>query len=258
LLSWLDELRLEPSGPPWLNMGLARVDEGAWLLPDERRDAELALRARLLDQRRDHVFQLRPGTDAAAEELHVLVGAPAGAFHPLEAAGRSVQEDLCILTRNDVGQLVLSAACVCFPSHWRLGEKMGRPVATIHAPVPHYEDELAARVDGFIERLRPGTVVARRNWTIHELEDLYAPECPTHQGVAPADQWLRSERQTLRTLPASGAVVFTIKTQQTQLRNVPRRVAHRLAARLRAEPADLDAYKDLGPRLPDLVAFLEG
>ena len=255
--SWLDELRLEASGPPWLNMGLARVEERDWLLVDEHRAAELALRARLIDQRRDHVFQVRPGTDAAAAEVLALIGGAPGDFHPLEAAGRIVQEDLCLLTPDDRGRLVLSAACVCFPSHWVLGDKMGRPVAEIHGPVPLYEDELAAKVDGFIERLRPGTLVARRNWTIHELEDLFAPVCPPLQGVAPADQWLRSERQTLRVLPATGAVLFTIKTQQVQLRDLPSDVARRLAARLRAEPAELDAYKDLGPRMADLLTFLD-
>jgi hypothetical protein len=35
-------------------------------------------------------------------------------------------------------------------------------------------------------------------------------------------------------------------------------VARRLAERLRSEPADLDAYKDLGHRLADLLAFLDG
>ena len=238
-------------------MGLARIDERDWLLVDEHREAELALRARLIDQRREHVFQVRPGTETAATEVLELIGGPGADFHPLEAAARVVQEDLCVLTPDDRGRLVLSAACVCFPSHWVLADKIGRPVTEIHGPVPRYEDELAAKVDGFIARLRPGTIVARRNWTIHELDDLFAPECPPLQGVAPPDQWLRSERQTLRVLPTTGAVLFTIKTQQVQLRDVPSDVARRLAARLRAEPADLDAYKDLGPRLPDLVAFLD-
>jgi hypothetical protein len=240
-------------------MGLARIDARDWLLEDEHRDAELALRARLLDERHDDVFAALPGTEAAGAEVLALVGGEAaGERHPLEAAGRLVQEDLCVLAPGASGVLVLAAACVCFPSHWRLADKMGQPVAAIHGPVPRYADELAAKVDGFIARLREGTIVARRNWTIHELEDLFAPESPPHQGVAPAEQWLRSERQTLRLLPATGTVLFTIKTQQAQLRDVPRDVRLRLAARVRAEPPDLDEYKDLGPRLPALVAFLEG
>jgi hypothetical protein len=238
-------------------MGLARIDEREWLIVDERRDMELALRARLLDERRDEVFFALPGSEAASAEVLALIDGDEHGRHALEAAGRAVQEDLCVLVPGG-GHFVLGAACVCFPSHWRLADKVGLPVAAIHAPVPRYDEELAAKVDGFIARLRPGTVVARRNWTIHELEDLFAPACPPVQGVPPADQWLRSERQTLRLLPETGAVLFTIKTQQTQLRNVPLDVRTRLAARLRAEPPELDAYKGLSARAAELVTFLEG
>jgi hypothetical protein len=240
-------------------MGLARIEPADWLIEDERRDEELALRARLLDERHGDVFAALAGTEEAGAEVLALVGGRGtGERHPLEDAGRMVQEDLCVLAPGPSGDLVLVAACVCFPSHWRLADKMGQPVAAIHGSVPRYADELAAKVDGFIARLREGTVVARRNWTIHEREDLCAPVAPPHQGVAPGEQWLRSERQTLRLLPATGTVLFTIKTQQAQLRDVPVHVRRRLAARLRAEPPDLDEYKDLGPRLPPLVAFLDG
>ena len=54
--AWLDELVLEADGPPWLAMGLARVPEAEWLLVGDRRPAELAERARLLDERHDEVF----------------------------------------------------------------------------------------------------------------------------------------------------------------------------------------------------------
>jgi hypothetical protein len=234
-------------------MGLARIDPRDWLVVDEHRDEQLALRARLLDERHDDVFIARPGTEAAGREVLALVGGAEGDDHPLETAGRLIQEDLCVLIGGR-----LEAACVCFPSHWRLADKIGHGVAAIHDPVPRYADELATKVDGFIARLREGTIVARRNWTIHERADLYAPVSPPFQGVAPDEQWLRSERQTLRLLPATGTVLFTIKTQQAQLRDVPQDVRRRLAARLRAEPPDLDAYKDLGSRLPALVAFLDG
>jgi hypothetical protein len=236
-------------------MGLARIDEREWLIVDERRDVELALRARLLDERRDEVFFALPGSEAASAEVLALIDGDEHGRHRLEAAGRAVQEDLCVLV-PDGGGFVLGAACVCFPSHWRLADKVGLPVAAIHAPVPRYDEELAAKVDGFIARLRPGTVVARRNWTIHELEDLFAPACPPVQGVPPADQWLRSERQTLRRLPRSDAILFTIRTQQVQLQHVDPPTRQRLAARLLAEPEGLIAYRDLTDRLPALIAWL--
>ena len=75
------------------------------------------------------------------------------ARHPLDEAGRLVQEDLCVLVERTAAT-VLEAASLCFPSHWRLHEKLGRSLAAIHAPVPHYAEELEAKVDTFFDRLR--------------------------------------------------------------------------------------------------------
>ena len=106
------------------------------------------------------------------------------------------------------GRYRLEAASLCFPSHWRLHDKLGHSLATIHAPVPHYAEELAAKVDTFFDRLRVDRPVQRRNLSIHSHDDLFRPEphespasfAPEPSGV---DQvWLRSERQTLVRLPA--------------------------------------------------------
>src|SRR6185369_15328865 len=99
----------------------------------------------------------------------------------------------------------------------------------IHAPVPAYADELAARVDRFLDRLdRP---VWRRNWFIHDSPELHLPEPPVHLPTprVPDDLWLRSERQTLRRLPSTGAVLFTIGTQLVPLTVVPPALCRRLA-----------------------------
>jgi hypothetical protein len=101
----------------------------------------------------------------------------------------------------------------------------------------------------------PG-VVGRRNFTIHELPDLFAPVTLSPQGVTPPEQWLRSERQTLRRLSRSDAVLFTIKTDQVQLKDLDNDTRAQLAARLRAEPADLIGYRDLTDRLPALLEYL--
>ena len=264
--AWLDELALDPDGPPWLAMGLARVPEAEWLLLDEDRPAELAERARLLDERHDEVFAALPGTEAAGEEVLGLVtgwlaarghdATPRAGVHPLEAAGRLVQEDLVLMVDRD-GDLHLDAACLCFPSHWRLADKLGRPTGPVHQPVPGYGEELSARVDRFLARLRPGVVTARRNWSVHPSPELFAPVPPPPSPGA--ELWLRSERQTLRRLPASGAVLFTIRVQQTPFTSLVDRpdVAARLAARLRAQPSAFTRYQGLAPLLPEVLAGLE-
>jgi dimethylamine monooxygenase subunit A len=54
------------------------------------------------------------------------------AANPLDLAGRLVQEDLCLMLPSDRGYL-LSAASLCFPSRWRLHEKLGKPAAQTYA-----------------------------------------------------------------------------------------------------------------------------
>jgi hypothetical protein len=243
------------------------VAEAKWLVLDDERPAELAERARLLAERHDEVFAALPGTEAAGEEVLALVTGwlaargqhadPLPGVHPLEAAGRLVQEDLVLMVERD-GDFHLDAACLCFPSHWRLAEKLGRPTSAVHRPVPGYEEELAPRVDRFLARLRPGVVSARRNWSLHASAALFAPVTPSPSSGA--DLWLRSERQTLRRLRESGAVLFTIRVQQTPLSALAHRpdVARRLAARLRAQPAAFTGYQGLAPVLPEVLTELGG
>ncbi len=251
-------------------MGLTRIPESEWLLPDDHRAEELALKQRLLRERRDEVLLTLPELDSApacAELLRMLDGnGRSGARfspefeHALEAAAVSVQEDLCVLLPDEHAQVVLAAACVCFPSHWRLADKMGKPARAVHEPVPRYEGELSKKVDTFLDRLRQPAVMKRRNWTIHESGDLFAPHSPEHANltIPPEDLWLRSERQTLRQLPETGAVVFTIRTQQMQIGVLQHRpdVACRLADRLAAQPEDRARYAGYCAHVPALIRRL--
>ena len=293
--TWLDELALEP-GPPWLAMGTRGLGDQPWLLVDHDRDRDLAWKAALLAERHHEVFaalDTREVQAASDETLHLVrlhaavpsnhhanrgvmiagtsdhhtpvaggtggqVGADAGALdglHPLDAAGRLVQEDLCLLVLRD-GAPHLDAASLCFPSYWRLADKLGRPMAEVHGPVAHYAEELAARVDAFLARLRPDRPVWRRNWSIHDDPTYFLPIDPGGSGqeASPSDApcpeppeglWLRSERQTLRRLTAADAVLFTIRTQQVPLGLLAERpdLARRMAAAVDAWSPELRAYK---------------
>lgn len=190
-----------------------------------------------------------------AERRHeVLAGA--GGLDAIERLALLVDEDVCYLLPDDAGRYVLVAGCVCSPSHWRLTDKLGQSVVAIHGRVAHYEDDLARKVDGFLSRLRPGALVARRNWTVHESSERFEPDTPRSTGVPPERQWLRTERQTLQRLDRSGAVQFTIRTDMAQLCDVTPEHRRRLAARLVAEPDDLIAYRDLTDRKAGLIEWL--
>lgn len=245
-----------------MTMGLSRVDASRWLVRDDQFDDYLALKRQLLAERHDDVFRALPGTEEASSEiLRAILECQEDAIrlshtresgvHPLEEAALLVQEDLCVVVDG-----VFVAGCVCFPSHWHLADKIGRSTAELHEPVHGYDLELSSRVDSFIDRLAPDHIAARRNFSIHEYEDLFAPDLPPLGHVPPAAQWLRSEYETLRRFPRTGAVLFTLRTQQTQLGTLEPEVRAKLAARLRAEPEGLIGYRNLTERLPVLIDWL--
>jgi hypothetical protein len=68
---------------------------------------------------------------------------------------------------------------------------------------------------------------------------------PSRPTPTPADLRLRSERQTLRRLPRSGAILFTIRTYLTPLEDLGREpgVPGRLASALRGWSKDVGIYK---------------
>lgn len=250
--AWLDELPLQP-GPPWLGMGTRNLALDEWLVTDDDRDGDLVRKAVLLDERHGDVFAARdtPAVTAASIEVLALIVAATGTtavppgLHPLDAAGRLVQEDLCLMVQRD-GAPHLDAASLCFPSYWRLADKLGRPMTDVHGPVAHYGDELATKVDTFLQRLRADRPVWRRNWSIHDNPSYFLPDpTPPYVGTAPEGLHLRSERQTLRRLTSADVVLFTIRTQQVPLTVLAERpgVAHRMAAAIEAWSPDLAAYK---------------
>ncbi len=250
--AWLDELSLKP-GPPWLGMGVHPLAVPAWLLPDGDSQRDRQWKTDLLEQRPASVFGARDtaAVRVASQEVLDLIMAATGSspapdgLHPLDAAGRLVQEDLCLMVERD-GAFHLDAASLCFPAYWQLEEKLGLPLAAVHALVPYYGEELSDKVDTFLQRLRPERPMWRRNWAIHDNPSYFLPTpTPPYARRAPDGLYLRSERQTLRRLTRAEVVLFTIRTQQVPLAVVAERpeLAHALAEAIDAWPPELVAYR---------------
>jgi hypothetical protein len=275
-------------------MALTTVPESAWFEIDERYPDEMAERRRLLHQRHDEVFAALQASDTArTETLSELVGnltthAPdwftrdgnvlrnrltdeswdlaAPPCDLLELAGRLVQEDLCIVQHGDDGPM-FTAAILCFPTRWRLHEKLGKPLALVHGPVPFYSERLAAPVDRFMARVKPGHIASRLNWSVLEDPAMFQPTRTwSEQGNAAITQdnagdslYLRVERQTLRRLPLSGAILFGIRVHCYPLARAitTPAAAARLAASVRALPEATMHYKRLQALGPALLAWLD-
>lgn len=256
---WLTELPLT-AGPPDLRMGVHPLDVSRWLPADQYTASELELRRQLIVEHHDFVH-MQPGHDLALEELLSLVEIHIGDRlvtdgSPIERLALSVPDDILLMHRSgegESGEWRLVGGALLFPNHWRLQDKLGQPVTTIHSPVEAYDELLAVRVRKFFDRLSPARPVWRRNWFINDNSTFFAPDRSGQLGITDPDQveglWIRSEWQTLRKLAFSGMTVFTVKTQVAPMAAVRDRpeLAERLAAFLaQASPLSLDNKHVLG------------
>lgn len=277
-------------------IGLAPVQEARWFDPDPLLAQHLQLKDALFRDHLDRVFRAEPGTEAAQVETFRLMAAHLPFVHPalygevdgavlvrasgavvgpcgtdtpgLLSAARLVQDDLVLMRKGDGGYRI-AAAALCFPSSWSLAEKFRQPMSEIHAKVPGFAGRMGQTVDRIFDNLRDGQIIERFNWSVYDDAELHHPEAKqlTPQvgdvdGSLLAALFVRVERQTLRRLPASGDILFTIKIHQDPLALLARHPGGRelaagLARQLRAmEPAQL-AYKGLTGHRDRLAADLE-
>jgi hypothetical protein len=276
---------------PLFRIGLAPLDLADWIEPDSELPRYLAEKEELLTGRRDTVLAAEAGTEAAQAEVrdvlvdHLTMRFPAiwqrqgdsirivpagrsvalGEDLPIAAAARLVQEDLVLMRRGPEGWR-LAAACLCFPSSWRLADKFGKTLDHVHGPVPDFgpgsrNAMLMARI---FDNLQPEQPVWRLNWSLYPDDRLFHGDHSTN-GRRSGDlfaTFLRVEYQTLRKMKASGDILFTIRIHVDPapliLRHPERQ---RLAGGLRdlilkLDSAQLD-YKGLTAIRDRLVAQLE-
>ncbi|MBD2842073.1 heme-dependent oxidative N-demethylase family protein [Erythrobacter rubeus] len=206
----VDELLPKARGGGQLRMGLVRLSEDRWLEPQP----DLAARARGFAEWPEGI-QLTPEADEPGRELAQMLGVDGA----LPEAALSAHEDMCLLTKAaDDGPYRLVGAAVAWPSDWHPEEKIGLPLRGLHAPIAGYEEQLATGVDRFMETLKPGAIYGRCNWFIASTgERRWLAQGPPERdfahvtpGNAGDTMFVRSERQTLRRLPETGAILFTI------------------------------------------------
>ncbi|WP_394688571.1 heme-dependent oxidative N-demethylase family protein [Hoeflea sp.] len=274
------------SAPPFA-IGLNRLDPETWLDIDGDLASYTAEKHRLTRERYEDVFVAEPDTEDAQREVHDLIRSHLGArFKPappdtaltapdgtplpvLHRAALSIPEDLVLMRKGETGWR-LAAASVCFPSSWNLREKFGHPMHVIHGPVPGFQK--GTRNAGLIERmfdnLRLDMPVVRWNWSVYGDAELFHQhghekgEGRFGPGPVASNVYLRLERQTLRKLPESGDIVFTIRIYidpLTVLETHPEaaKLALAIANQVKALSPAERAYKGLATEQDRLLARLE-
>ena len=177
-------------------------------------------------------------------------------IHPLDLAARLVQEDLIIMfpPEEKKSGWWLAAGSVAFPSRWSLKEKFGKTMDIIHTPVPFYKEQLQVPTNNFFDSMPFDEIYSRRNWSLHDNPSLRQdgtksiderPQNHITSVNAGENLWLRVERQTLRKLKGTGAILFTIRIHLRQLKYVVKfeGIANRIAKALSALPPEMQAYK---------------
>lgn len=138
--------------------------------------------------------------------------------------------------------------------------------------VPGYKEKLEKGMMNFFRRVKPENPVCRNNYFIQVdsslpwsssigPEDSGEPSWDTaEKDRAIAHHYFRSERQSLRRLPRSGGVVFTIRTYFHPITEICAEefVPGRLASAVRSWGDDVGRYKGKEKYGEVLLEYLDG
>ncbi|KAL4866434.1 hypothetical protein BDV12DRAFT_187398 [Aspergillus spectabilis] len=178
---------------------------------------------------------------------------------PMAICARLIQDDIALMIEKPDGEYYLLAGAVLLAGFWRLSDKYGMRLSEIHTSgdVPGYKEKLEKGMINFFRRLKPEDAVVRNNYFIQVDENLpwsYSIGSEDAESVswntaqkdkAISHHYFRSERQSLRRLPRTGAVVFTIRTYFEPITDVASEdyLPGRLASAIRSWGEDVSRYK---------------
>lgn len=140
--------------------------------------------------------------------------------HPLYLISELAKEDFYIVKKRKDGLHYLVAAAVPFPGgSFDIEDKMGKHLDVIHGDVPYYNEKLQTSMERWFSKLKVEEPVERASYNITWDHGLYTTKA--HQDLEdkywtaledciPYEKFnVRIERQALRRLPKSQAIIFT-------------------------------------------------
>jgi Haem-dependent oxidative N-demethylase, alpha subunit-like len=250
---------LFPDGDYRFQLRLERGEPADFFAPTPEHESVLAERQRWLRSEPQIYAALLPPGEALLEGVVELAGvwngfiapSPATPWQKCLALGEFWEADYLLIKCDTDGEIRLYGGCLCFPSSWRLGDKVGKPIEFIHGPVPGLNQNIGAGIHKFLAALKPGAASLRHNWGLSRSAELNQhPDrtLPRLDATVRADEvWLRVEHQALIALPKSDGILFGIRVVNHSLGEVKADpvAAARLIRALETMPKEMARYKGL-------------
>ncbi|TWU71268.1 hypothetical protein ED733_000274 [Metarhizium rileyi] len=252
----IDTARARPYRPfrwPYhQTMSFKKLDSDYWLELESTYRERIIQRRDLYAQHGEDILQALPGSELACKELmemalqylsikypqqfevrdDVFVNHILNKKHelsvtePLRVLLEHLPEDFGITMRDEkTGRYHLRAGMICSSLGWKLGQKIGMGLASVHQAVPSYKEKLAFSMDRFFTKMPTSSPIQRGSWGLEIGQPLFLPTDHPDWGnrdfqsksLREDDIYLRVDWQTLRRLPMSGAIVFNFKALYTPL-----------------------------------------
>lgn len=188
--------------------------------------------------------------------------------HSLIKASKLAKEDFYVIHQRPDGKHYMIAGAVPFPGgEFNVGNLLGRELDSIHEDVPYYEEKLKRSMEKYFGKMRPEMPIERASWNItwdHELfySKIYLAK---HNGPEvmkniPFEKFnIRVERQALRKLPKSKAIIFSnhpIFYSIDELKDEPM-VPSLIKKILQEGPDKIIKYKKFDLVEPYLIPYLD-
>ncbi len=257
-------------GSPQFVPGLRRIEQSNWLVPDTECEAALPQKHELFQTRLSEVFgqtdASRPAQVEATQMVCAALGVPLPANReaPLLAVSRLISDDLCLMEKQDSGW-ILTAASLCSPTHFSLARVLGGSMAGLHKPVPDGAPALSGKIEMMFDRIAPGLVIERFNWTVQAGAMRFMPDAAPMRALAAQTPLkdcgrvlhLRVERQTIVRLPKTRAVLFCIRVCIDPLHALSEIQQQTLYQNWTQASAEVRAYKGWAHIDPLMRAFFK-
>lgn len=245
------------SGLGGVKIGLEPINESKWLEIDDSFVPEIQKKQSLFRSKREQVFnQTTKSYQAQVELLEVIkkhlthyydnyfrfnkdeiyikikgksLKISEKITNPLEISSFLVQEDLLVMLPNKNQSYNLEAASLCAPSNWSLKEKFNNSLLEVHKHVPDYKENISKRVNNIFNRLEKKRIFERFNWSIYDSPKLFQPKKSKTEVVriksinksnAGEKLFIRVERQTIRRMPKTKAIIFTVRVHVSPLHSI--------------------------------------